>query len=100
MLALSVFMLRVSELSMACFPRLFQTAATELNGEKVRKAAQGHEDEAGKIEKALEHFTELVGTYNALATAYAGIYDDLHVFFDELVYADHSARKRAERSGA
>lgn len=71
-----------------------------VNGEKVRKAAQGHEDEAGKIEKALEHFAELVGTYNALATAYAGIYDDLHVFFDELVYADYSARKRAERSGA
>lgn len=69
-----------------------------VNGEKIKKAAQGHEDEAAKIEKALERFTELVGTYNALATAYAGIYDDLYVFFDNLVYADYSARKRAERS--
>ena len=67
-----------------------------VNGEKIKKAAQGHEDEAAKIEKALEHFTELVGTYNALATAYAGIYDGLHVFFDELVYADYSARPRKE----
>lgn len=71
-----------------------------VNGEKIKQAATSSENEAAEIEKALEHFTELVGTYNALATAYAGIYDDLHVFFDELVYADYSARKRAERSGA
>ena len=71
-----------------------------MNGEKIKQAATSSENEAAEIEKALERFSEIIGTYNALATAYAGIYDDLHVFFDELVYADYSARKRAERSGA
>ena len=65
-----------------------------VNGEKIKQAAKGHEEQAALIEKTLERFAEIVGTYNALATAYAGIYDDLHMFFDDLVYADYNARRK------
>ena len=64
-----------------------------VNGAKIREGAQKDEERAAGIEKGLERFHEIVGTYNALATAYAGIYDELHVFFEELVYADYNARK-------
>ena len=65
-----------------------------VNGEKIKQAAKGHEEQAALIEKTLGRFAEIVGTYNALATAYAGIYDDLHMFFDNLVYADYNARRK------
>lgn len=65
-----------------------------VNGEKIREGAGKDEEKAADIEKGLERFHEIVGTYNALATAYAGIYDELHMFFEELVYADYSARRR------
>ena len=61
-----------------------------VNGEKIKESAKRD----ATIDKALERFTEIVGTYNALATTYAGIYDDLRVFFDELVYPDYSARRK------
>lgn len=63
-----------------------------VNAELIRKDAAYNDELASRIEASMARFTEIVSTYNALATAYAGIYDELNVFFSELVYADYSKR--------
>lgn len=65
-----------------------------VDGERMKQDAARDEQEAAGIEAGLIRFTEIVCQYNALATAYAGIYDELHAFFPELVYADYSRRTR------
>ena len=65
-----------------------------VNGEQMKQNAAHDDEEAAQIEAALARFTEIVCQYNALATAYAGIYDELNIFFSELVYADYSKRAR------
>ena len=79
---------------------LWEGDDNRVNGEQIKRAAKHSDDEAAEIEKAVERFAEIIGTYNALATAYAGIYDELHVLISDTVYADYSARKRAERGKA
>lgn len=64
-----------------------------VNGALLKSSAERDEEEARQIEEGLARFSALVCQYNALATAYAGIYDDLSTFFKDLINADWSLRK-------
>lgn len=64
-----------------------------INGALLKSNAERDEEEARQIEEGLVKFSALVCQYNALATAYAGIYDDLNTFFNDLIGADWSLRK-------
>jgi len=59
-----------------------------VNAEPIRKNADDLDAQAAAIEKALDSFFSTVGQYNAIATAYAGVFKQLHPLIEDMIWPD------------
>lgn len=63
-----------------------------VDGEAMRKDADQNDAEAARMEDELARLYTIICQYNALARAYAGIYDSLRAFHSEIPGADWCLR--------
>ena len=65
-----------------------------VDGEAMRKDADRNDAEAARKDDELTRLYSIICQYNALAKAYAGIYDSLRAFHSEIPGADWNFRRR------